>query len=224
MQNHPAVARVVSEMNTMPETQFFDGYGTNKYFQERRFSFDKGDTEIVGLQGAVKRMYDDLKALGWTDEKMAYNGSVKGGVKNPTATIILGPPASGKSSVANPLARKLNAAILDPDEVKKAMPEFAGGVGSNATHVESKAITKDIRNLMIANKNNIVIPTVGANPEKIMAEISAYKDAGYKVNLVDVVVSKEEALRRMLLRFIKSKKLIPPDYHGRSWRSPVSHL
>ena len=214
VQNHPAVARVVSEMNTMPETQFFDGYGTDKYFQERRFSFDKGDTEIVGLDGAVKRMYDDLKALGWTDEKMAYNGSVKGRVKNPTATIILGPPASGKSSVANPLARKLNAAILDPDEVKKAMPEFAGGVGSNATHVESKAITKDIRNLMIANKNNIVIPTVGANPEKIMAEISAYKDAGYKVNLVDVVVSKEEALRRMLLRFIKSKKLIPPDYMG----------
>ena len=217
VQNHPAITRVVSEMHTMPETQFADGYGTDKYFQERQFSFKNPDdsvTEIVGLDDAVDRMYDNLKALGWTDEKMAYNGSVKGGFENPTATIILGPPASGKSSVANPLARKLNAAILDPDEVKKAMPEFAGGVGSNATHVESKRITKDIRNLMIANRNNIVIPTVGANPQKIMGEIKAYKDAGYQVNLVDVVVPKEEALRRMLLRFIKSGKLIPPEYMG----------
>lgn len=210
VRSHPAVTRVVAQMHAIPETKLAKGYGTKTYFATRRFNID--GREVVGIDNALEQMYDKMKRLGWDDDRVPYTGTVKGGNKNPVATIILGPPASGKSMIANPLARKYDAAILDPDEVKKIMPEFADGIGSNATHVESKRITQDLRDLMIANRNNIVVPTVGAKPEKISRQIADYKKAGYKVNLVDVAVPADEALRRMLLRFLGSKKLIPPDY------------
>jgi len=210
VRSHPAVTRVVAQMHAIPETKLAKGYGTKTYFATRRFNID--GREVVGIDNALEQMYDKLKRLGWDDDRVPYTGTVKGGNKNPVATIILGPPAAGKSMIANPLARKYDAAILDPDEVKKIMPEFAEGIGSNATHVESKRITQDLRDLMIANRNNIVVPTVGAKPEKISRQIADYKKAGYKVNLVDVAVPADEALRRMLLRFLGSNKLIPPDY------------
>ena len=209
---HPFLVSSVAKMDAIPETSTAKDFATQDWFDNRVFDF-KDQGKVVGYDDAVDRLYENSRSLGWTDQGMEFPGipaRKPGDVKR--AVIVLGPPASGKSSIANPLARKLNASILDPDEAKKLLPEFDGGVGSNATHVESKLITEQVRDIMIGNGDNILIPTVGLDPAKIRQQVKIYKDNGYLVDLVDVSVPADIARIRMLVRFAKSRKLIPPEY------------
>ena len=209
---HPFLVSSVAKMDEIPETSTAENFATQDWFDNRVFDF-KDQGKVVGYDDAVDQLYENSRSLGWTDEGMEFPGipaRKPGEVKR--AVIVLGPPASGKSSIANPLARKLNASILDPDEAKKLLPEFDGGVGSNATHVESKLITEQVRDIMIGNGDNILIPTVGLDPAKIRQQVKIYKNNGYLVDLVDVSVPADIARIRMLVRFAKSRKLIPPKY------------
>jgi predicted ABC-type ATPase len=209
---HPFLVSSIAKMDEIPETSTAENFATQDWFDNRVFYF-KDQGKVVGYDDAVDQLYENSRSLGWTDEGMEFPGipaRKPGEVKR--AVIVLGPPASGKSSIANPLARKLNASILDPDEAKKLLPEFDGGVGSNATHVESKLITEQVRDIMIGNGDNILIPTVGLDPEKIRQQVKIYKNNGYLVDLVDVSVPADIARIRMLVRFAKSRKLIPPKY------------
>ena len=137
-----------------------------------------------------------------------------------TATIVIGPPAAGKSAISNPLAIKNNATIIDPDEAKKVFPEFQGGVGGNAVHRESKALIDDVDDMAMARGDNVVYPKVGSKPDVIRNQILDLKDNGYKVNLVLTDLDPDLALIRMNQRFIKKGRLINADsankYIGKS--------
>jgi predicted ABC-type ATPase len=128
------------------------------------------------------------------------------------AIIILGPPASGKSSIANPIARKHGAAIIDADEAKKLLPEFHNGAGANAVHKESKELAEVLQVQAIDDGLNVVIPTVGSKPEVIRKLIKKFKDSGYNVDLVGMDVSYTNARNRMLMRFVGEGRYIPLDY------------
>ena len=132
----------------------------------------------------------------------------------------MGPPASGKSSISNPIARKLDATIIDSDEAKKLLPEYQGGVGANAVHQESKIIAREMEDIAIGEGDNLVIPTVGESAGKIAARIDKLKGEGYNVQLVDVQVPAEEAAIRMFRRFYKTGRMIPTDYLNRVGNKP----
>ncbi len=210
---HPVVKRSLEQMGEIPETSLREDFLTRDFMDSRPFNF--GDVEVVGYDDAVEELYRRARRLGFDDEKpkIPYPGPV---TNSPDATkravIILGPPASGKSTIANPIARKFDAAIIDPDEAKKLLPEYNDGIGANAVHSESKAIIELVQEIAIEQGDNIVIPTVGQDLGKLRTQIKTLKDRGYEVDLVDVVVPAADARIRMYGRFANTGRIIPAKY------------
>ncbi len=220
-ENHPVVVEAMAQIGRIPLTNETKGFGSPKWLENRVFQFRNGDEveEVIGYDDAIDRLYDQSKSLAWTDDGLPYPGpATRTGDK--TAVIVLGPPASGKSSISNPIARKYDATIIDSDEAKKLLPEYAGGVGANAVHTESKAIINQMEQLAIDEGDNLVIPTVGENADKIRGKVERYRNAGYNVQVVDVQVPAEEAAIRMFRRFYKTGRMIPTDYLNKVGNKP----
>jgi zeta toxin len=132
------------------------------------------------------------------------------------ATIVLGPPAAGKSMFSEQLARERHAAVVDPDEAKKIIPEYDGGAGADAVHAESCELAGLVAKRLAEDKANLVFPRIGANPNSIRELISELDGLGYRVDLVHIHVAKDEAFRRMIARCFTNShykmRLIPPEY------------
>ena len=212
--NHPAVLEAQAQMGRMTETNLMPNYGTPEWQESRVFQLGSGvgdeAREVVGYEDALEELYEHSKKFAWTDDKMTYPGPAKASPEK-TAIFVIGPPAAGKSSISNPIARKYNATIIDPDEAKKMLPEYQGGVGANAVHRESVSLAEMMQELAIAEGDNLVIPQVGHNAEKMRAKIKRLQDAGYKVQLLDVAVPAEEAAIRMFRRFGATGRILPVE-------------
>ena len=130
--------------------------------------------------------------------------------------IVSGLPASGKNSVfADRLSTVHRARLLDADIVKTLLPGYEGGLGSNIVHDESTFINKDLLDDTFTKKDdpkhgdNIVYPTLGGNPSKLVDFIEAAHDAGYKVHLHFNEIDVEKAKGRMLYRMIHTGRFLP---------------
>lgn len=205
---HPAVIRALEQQNEMPLTSEMPGYGSAEWNANRVFNFKDGP--VKGYSDAINKFLVNAESLAWDEMNIPFSKDLIKRQKK--AVIVLGAPAAGKSTLANPIAVKYGAAIVDSDEVKKVMPEFAAGVGANAVHEESSAIGKSILNAQIAMGNNIVLPKVGDNLKSIQKSIQNFKDAGYDVTVMNMKVSPEEAMKRMFSRFAKTGRLINVKY------------
>lgn len=128
--------------------------------------------------------------------------------RNRDATIILGLPAAGKSTVANPIIEEKGALEVDPDIAKGMLPEFANGLGAAATHEESSDITKEVLKRALTNGDNIVWPRVDS-PDKIIRDLKMLKSMGYKVNLRHLEVTPELATKSAIGRFLKRGRYVP---------------
>jgi predicted ABC-type ATPase len=204
--SHPALQDAVARLSAIPETDKLPGYGTDEYEASRPFVFD-GES-VISVDEALPRWIEGAKRLASDETGTIYNG-----VSNDrTATIILGPPAAGKSSIANEIAVAQRAAIIDADEIKKTIPEFDGGIGASAVHEESSAYTDALEESLRAEGANVVYPKVGAGAASIERIIAKFKAAGYTVNLVNMAVTPENAYTRMIGRFVATGRIINPKY------------
>ena len=209
--NHPSVVKAEKMMNEMPLTRDMPGYGTDEFVKNRQFNI--GGKSVTGYENAVDELYKGGRTLAYREENLAIPANIM--AKNTgdrLATIVIGPPAAGKSRISNPIAIKNNATIIDADESKKILPEYKGGVGSNATHHESKVLSNEVMDVAIARGDNLVLPKVGGNPDVIRVLTENLKSNGYKVNLVLTEIDPDLALIRMNDRFIRKGRLIPADY------------
>lgn len=130
------------------------------------------------------------------------------------ALLVSGPPASGKTTLAAVLARRLGACLLDLDTVTGALTESIGKlVGSN--DLDSPALTGDVRAaryecLLAAAEDNVRIgmPVVLVAPftaerttpgawEPVRDRLIA---AGGRPHLVWLRVSGDELVRRLRAR------------------------
>ena len=209
MKNHPAIVRAEKTMNEVPPTKTITGYGTPEFVNKRQFDFD--GSPVVGYKNAVKELYMGGKRLPYIEEGLDIPKVFNPNAGQKVAVIAIGPPAAGKSAIANPLAIKFNATILDPDEAKKVLPEFRGGIGANSVHHESKLLSEMVQSIAIKNGDNIVIPTVGADPTKIRYKVKQLQNKGYKVNLVLTELDPDTAFVRMNQRFLSKNRLINSD-------------
>jgi len=211
--SHPAVLEAQAQIGRIPTTDSAPNYGTAEWETNRVFQFGKGEQarEVIGYEDAVDELYDSSKRLGWADDGLEYPGPASRGAGKPVAIFVMGPPASGKSSISNPIARKYNATIIDPDEAKKILPEYQGGVGANAVHKESQQISQMVQEVAVAEGDNLVIPTVGDKADKVRGKIQRLRDAGYEIQLVDVAVPAEDAAIRMFRRFGATGRIIPVE-------------
>ena len=204
--NHPVVVSAIEDMAKRPETRLSDGYGTEAWHAAR--SYDFNGEKVDGTEAALERWVDGAERLASAESGVEFAGVQR----NKELTIILGPPAAGKSTIANDIALARGAAILDSDEIKKTIPEFDGGIGASAVHEESSDLTSIVENVLMGEGTNIVFPKVGGNARSIRKTVDRYKAAGYEVRLVNMNVTPENAYRRMIGRFVNTGRLIPPSY------------
>ena len=198
--NSPLFADTVRQMEEIPETHKAPGYLSPEWRASREFDFD--GEKVVGYEPAIARLTQDA-------ETFSKAGPVK---QERQAFIVLGPPAAGKSTLAEKIAVNEYAAIVDPDEAKKTLPEFQGELGANAVHEESGTLADEVGKGLVLQGKNLVIPKVGGTPGGIERIITHLTAAGYEVHLVNLLVSPDEAFRRMVGRFLSKGRLINPDY------------
>jgi predicted kinase len=208
--NSSQVQSAQEKMNAVPLTIDTPGYGTDKYRAERTFIDPNTSESFTGTSTAIQMLYDRAKTLAWVSDK-------KDVPLNPNkfdkrAIIILGPPASGKSSIANPIARKYGAAIIDSDEAKKMMPEYGDGSGANAVHEESKFMSDLAQAKAMEQGMNIVVPIVGHKASRVENVINDFRENGYEIDLVGMNVSYINARNRAVSRFIQTKRYVPIEY------------
>jgi predicted kinase len=130
--------------------------------------------------------------------------------KDRRADLILGLPASGKSTVADPLVAKHGALLIDPDAAKEKLWGFRNGFGASSVHEESSKITASVMVRALTNGDNIVYPMVGDNPASLQARIDLLKEKGYTVHLHYVDLPAEKAIDRAVTRHELTGRLVPP--------------
>jgi len=219
-ENHPAVVKAVEQMDQIPLTRDIPGYGSPEFMAQRQFM--SGDKTLVGYDQAADELYQGGRALAYREQGLDIPKNVMDkNTGEKVATIVIGPPAAGKSAISNPLAIKTRATIIDSDEAKKLLPEFQGGIGANAVHHESKVISNKVLDYAVERGDNLVLPRVGANPDSIRMLSSGLKNNGYRVNLVLTEIDPDLALIRMNDRFIRKGRLINPTYAKNIKDSPI---
>lgn len=210
-ENHPAVVKAVERMDEIPLTRDIPGYGSPEFITQRQFM--SGDKPLVGYDQAADELYQGGRTLAYREMGLEIPENVMDkNTGEKIATIVIGPPAAGKSAISNPLAIKTRATIVDSDEAKKLLPEFQGGLGANAVHHESKVISNKVLDYAVERGDNLVLPRVGANPDTVRMLSSGLKNNGYRVNLVLTEIDPDLALIRMNDRFIRKGRLINPTY------------
>ncbi|SDK32114.1 zeta toxin family protein [Aliiruegeria lutimaris] len=163
------------------------------------------EAKMIALYGEV----EDAKSLAWRELDLEPEPLQPGGRE---ATLLLGSPAAGKSTIANEIAVARGAAILDSDEIKKTIPEFDGGIGAGAVHEESSDLAKLVEAELLAGGYNVVIPKVGGSAASIEKLAGRLRAAGYEIRLVNMAVTSENAYKRMIGRYVSSGRIIPPAY------------
>lgn len=133
-------------------------------------------------------------------------------LKNREAYIVLGPPASGKSTVAEPLAQKVGGLIIDSDMAKVRLPEYGKGEGAGAVHRESDIIRDSVFNKALDAGDNIIMPLVGRTADNVRAIKQMLQDEGYTVHLRLVDLHPTRAAQRAVGRFNETGRFVDPHY------------
>ena len=198
--------------------------GHMEWIAAHRFQYDESKSMEENIQRAESLAQEYLDKFGTTDrintpERQALrrkiaddlygNGAAK---KEGKVWLVLGVPASGKSTISDPLVEREGAVLIDSDEAKKILPEFSNGLLASAVHEESSEIATNVMERAIINRDNIVWPLVGKTRSSIEEKIQKFKNAGYGVNLVYVDLPIEKAIERTKARFRETGRLVSPHY------------
>lgn len=111
------------------------------------------------------------------------------------AIFTMGLPGSGKSTTLKKMYDLSNYAVIDPDEIKKEMPDY-DPKNPAVYHEWSKEQADSRTTRAIAEGRNIVIDGTGTNEGKMLTQISDLQMKGYLVELVYVKVQLATAIER----------------------------
>jgi len=215
MKSHPLLRSGSDKSLRMEPTVNYPGFGSAEFKDLRKFSF--GDEVVQGYDNAVERLYIRARKMPYEEMGLVAPPSVVRGTRaalkrdKPTAVITIGLPGVGKSTVANPLAKKLDATIIDADEAKKVLPEYAGGIGANAVHQESKIIAEQVRALAMRNKDNLVLGKIGADYDALKRISDDLSNNGYRVVLLNVDAPLSQVAKQQVGRQFRTGRVIVPE-------------
>jgi phage-related protein (TIGR01555 family) len=164
-----------------------------------------------------RQLRDQLYALGGEVPKPGKEPrlAVPGGgarKKEHKAWFIMGLPASGKSTIADPLVEEYGAMLIDADEAKKLIPEFGDGKFAGAVHQESSWINSKLFKKAAQAGDNMILPLVGKNVDKVRKLCALLQKRGYEVNLQLMDLNPDEAATRALRRLESTNRFVDPDY------------
>jgi adenylylsulfate kinase-like enzyme len=126
--------------------------------------------------------------------------------------VITGPIASGKSTVARELARKLHAAgtrtaVIDLDVVHNQ--RATGPSSSEAAWAAARHEAATLANSHLARGAAVVIADGSFNRPGDRADFARHLDAGVEPRYVTLLVTLEEALRRALADLSRGRSRDP---------------
>ncbi|MET3880273.1 zeta toxin family protein [Chitinophaga sp. OAE865] len=142
---------------------------------------------------------------------------VNGIIRNRQAFILIGLPASGKSSVACHMADTFGAIILDPDFAKRKLPEYsAHAFGASLVHEESSKIISNpnpqIPSLTlkcIDLEYNLLFPKIGHDVNAIIDLAKSLHSRKYEVHLTLISLLRQKATIRAIHRYYETKRYVP---------------
>jgi predicted ABC-type ATPase len=138
--------------------------------------------------------------------------------RNPIFSILGGRGGSGKSALTKSVEKgglglvdKNKFIVLDADAIKEMLPEYEGW-NAWQVHEESSELFNDITNHAQALGLNICHDATMKTPEKAVALIDRFNDAGYDTEAHYMHLPRQEAAKRAVGRFLgKSGRYVPLD-------------
>lgn len=141
--------------------------------------------------------------------KMIYDGDVRKGSR---LDIVIGLPGAGKSSaLVDIISQEFHSKVIDNDMAKEQFTEYQDGLGAKLVHKESQMVCERVLDNALAKHENIVLPKVGSNADKLFDNIiTSAKERGYEVNVHFVDLERDKTLGRMLGRLISDGRFLDP--------------
>ena len=219
LKNHPLLRDDIAKAFMVTPTTQLAGFGTKQFKNNREFVFatPKGSKFVIGYNNAVNNLYTKGRKQAYDETgEIAPKGVVRGTKDKfkkdgKVAVITMGLPGVGKSTLANPVAKKLDATMIDADEVKKTLREFQGGVGANAVHKESQIIAEEVREVAMEQGDNLVLGKVGAKYDSIKNLANDLDKNGYRVIITHVKAPIDQIVEQQIGRQFRTGRLVNPD-------------
>ena len=142
-----------------------------------------------------------------------------------TLHVVLGLSGSGKSTVAEEIAKKAHGMVLDADDVKPLFKDdWQGGIGAASLAREANEIEAPMIAKAMERGDNIVIPAVGSGTTYIEAMIEKAHSMGYSVDLTLVDIPPTEAMKRIVGRLEGGGMYVDPRYLASLGNRPAQNF
>jgi hypothetical protein len=199
IENSNLVKKIIDDQNayyeinrTDVEPNFVNGKFTEEYLNNKIYKL--GQDKHKGINNIINAIYK--------------TGSES---KDRIAVIVTGLPAAGKSKLTNEIKDLIKGIVIDPDDFKKVMPEYKNGIGTSATHIESKVLFGIMADKAKANGDNIIVPTLGRTKEALDRLINSLKIDKYGIAVIRVDVPITVAELRNIKRAIKTGRYVDSE-------------
>lgn len=121
--------------------------------------------------------------------------------EKPKFIILGGRGGSGKSSFKNSVYDPAKFIVLDADKIKSMMPEYEGWNAAQV-HEESGEIFDNVARMARERGLNVVLDKTMKTAKSAVADVQAFKDAGYHTEAHYMHLPRQEAAKRAVQRFI----------------------
>ena len=158
-------------------------------------------------------------------EILGYYKSIYSPTENPKVVLLGGQPGAGKSGLENLINIKKNYVSISGDDYREYHPRFKeinleyGREASKYTQQWAAEITEKLIKELRKEKYNLIIEGTLRTAELPLKEASAFKKAGYEVELNVVVVKPEKSRLGTLERYEamlkqgKVPRMTPKEHH-----------
>jgi hypothetical protein len=127
----------------------------------------------------------------------------------PVATLVIGPPASGKTTLIKNIPGKF--VEIDNDIMASKLPGFHPVQAGNF-HEEAGFIEKAVLQNTMNKRMNLVLSAVGKNTEKFEGIVKELKSRGYDVDMLSLDMSPVDSTRAVMDRHMRGGRFIDPKY------------
>lgn len=128
----------------------------------------------------------------------------------PTFTMLGGRGGSGKSWFSGQVYDPTKAIVLDADEIKQRLPEYAGWNAAQV-HEESSDLLEWALRYCREKGVNVVCDATIKTSKSAEKKAKAFKEAGYKFSLHYMHLPRSDAAKRAVARFLSpTGRYVPP--------------
>lgn len=119
----------------------------------------------------------------------------------PTATFLLGKPASGKTTLQKQIIDLSNSVLLNSDAIKERFDGYTHRLAPPFHERSSDVLKRNLEPMARLGRYNVVVDQTGGNADKMLAMAKRMADDGYKITVIHVGVSDLTSVERAYNRF-----------------------